>query len=132
MSTLVDKTPYEASDGRRNSLSHLIFFGCDAFLHIPKLIRKKLNNKSEKCLFIKYKDGIKGYKLWNLVTRTVVYNRDVIFKEDESTSMNEDLKIGKELENIEFNLNNESHDSDGSTKLDEEVEPKTLVIRRFG
>ena len=35
-STLVDKTLYEAWDGKRPSLAHLRVFGCDAFVHIPK------------------------------------------------------------------------------------------------
>ena len=30
--------------------------------------------KSEKCIFIGYKDGLKDYKLWNPVTRKVVYS----------------------------------------------------------
>jgi hypothetical protein len=27
----------------------------------------KLDNKVEKCIFIGYKDGLKGYKLWKLL-----------------------------------------------------------------
>ena len=52
--------------------------------------RRKLDNKAEKCIFVRYKDGIKGYKLWNPVTRKVVYNRDVVFREVKNTSRNED------------------------------------------
>ena len=77
---LVDKTPYEAWDGKRPSLAHLKVCRCDAFMHIPKERRKKLDNKSEKSIFIGYKDGIKGYKLWNIDTRIVVYSIDVIFR----------------------------------------------------
>ena len=40
-----------------------------------------MDSKSEKCIFIGYKDGLKGYKLWNPVTRNVVYNQDVVFRE---------------------------------------------------
>ena len=36
MLTLVDKTPYEAWDGKSPSLSHLSVFVCDSFVHIPK------------------------------------------------------------------------------------------------
>ena len=43
--------------------------------------RTKLDSKFEKCIFIGYKDGLKGYKLWNPVTRNVVYNRDVVLRE---------------------------------------------------
>ena len=32
MSALVDKTPYDAWDGKRPPLAHLILFGCDAFV----------------------------------------------------------------------------------------------------
>ena len=83
--TLVDKTPYEAWDGSKSSLAHLRFFGCDAFVHVPKKKRSKLDNKSKKYIFIGYMDGVKGYKLWNLVTRKIVYNKDVIFIEVKGT-----------------------------------------------
>ncbi|KAK8916316.1 hypothetical protein KSP39_PZI023164 [Platanthera zijinensis] len=38
--------------------------------------------KSERCIFVGYKDGIKGYKLWNPVTRTVTYSEDPISARD--------------------------------------------------
>ena len=40
-----------------------------------------MDNKSKRCNFIGYKDGLKGYKLWNPETRKVVYSRDVVFRE---------------------------------------------------
>ena len=67
-----DKTPYEVWTGKKPSLSHLRVFGCDAYVHVPKEKRTKLDNKSERCIFIRYKDGLKGYKLWNPKTRKVV------------------------------------------------------------
>ena len=73
-SRLEDKTPHEVWTGKKLSLSHLRVFGCDAYVHVPKDKRTKLDNKSERCIFIGYKDGLKGYKLWNLEIRKVVYN----------------------------------------------------------
>ena len=73
-STLEDKTPHEVWTGKKPSLSHLRVFGCDAYVHVLKDKRTKLDNKSERCIFIGYKDGLKGYKLWNPETRKVVYN----------------------------------------------------------
>jgi hypothetical protein len=70
-STLVEKTPHEAWTGKKPSLEHLRVFGCDAYVHVPKENRSKLDNKVEKCIFIGYKDGIKGYKLWNPVTKNL-------------------------------------------------------------
>jgi hypothetical protein len=37
--------------------------------------------KLKKCIFIGYKDGIKGYKIWSLVTKKIVYSQDVVFRE---------------------------------------------------
>jgi len=93
---LVNKTPYEVWFGQKPSIAHLRVFGCEAFVHVPKEKRSKLDNKAEKCIFIGYKDGIKGYKLWNPVTRKVVYSRDVVFKEVKNTSRNEDESKGPE------------------------------------
>jgi len=50
------------------------------FVHVPKEKRGKLDNKVEKCIFIGYKDGVKGYKLLNTVTRKTIYSQDVISK----------------------------------------------------
>eukprot|EP00253_Pinus_taeda_P028323 PITA_28323 len=46
--------------GKKPSLSHLRVFGCDAYVHVPKEKRTKLDSKSEKCIFIgEVKDVIK-------------------------------------------------------------------------
>jgi hypothetical protein len=80
-SVLNGKTPQEVWTGKEPSLTHLKVFGCDAYVHVPKENRSKLDKKAEKCIFIAYKDGLKGYKLWNLETKKVVYSRDVVFRE---------------------------------------------------
>jgi hypothetical protein len=64
-STLDDKTPQEVWTGKKPSLTHLKVFGCDAYVHVPKENMSKLDKKFEKCIFIGYKNGLKGYKLWN-------------------------------------------------------------------
>ena len=55
---------------------------------------------------------MKGYKLWNLATKTTVYNRDVIFREVGSTYDTEEVRE-KKLEKIAFNWN-KIHDSNKS------------------
>ena len=71
-SVLEDNTPQEVWIGKKPSFSHLRVFGCDSYVHVPKEKQTKLDSKSEKCIFIGYKDGLKGYKLCNPVTRKVV------------------------------------------------------------
>jgi hypothetical protein len=65
-SALVDKTPHEAWNRKKPenpSLEHIRVFGCDAYVHVSKENESKLDSKFEKCIFIGYKDGIKGYTL---------------------------------------------------------------------
>ena len=73
-SSLEDNTPHEVWNSKKPSLSHLRVFGCDAYVHVPKEKMTKLDNRSERCIFIGYKDGLKCYKIWNPETRKVVYN----------------------------------------------------------
>ena len=132
---LVDKTSYGAWAGKKPSFAHLRVFGCDAFVYVPKDKRSKCDSKSEKCIFIEYKDGLKGYKIWNSVTRKIVYSRDVIFKEVAYTSRNEDEIRGEETQKKEFKLRNDEFDSQEGfewIESNEEVEHQTLVLRRFG
>ena len=116
-SVLEDKTPHEVWTGKKPSLSHLRVFGCDAYVHVPKEKRIKLDNKSERCIFIGYKDGLKGYKLWNPETRKVLYNRDVVFREVKYVVKHEFLP--------------KEDESYFTTEEDlEEEEPQTPAVRR--
>ena len=48
---------------------------------LPEL-RKKLDPKSEKCIFVGYPDGTKGFKLYNIQTKKFVRSRSVVFWEE--------------------------------------------------
>jgi hypothetical protein len=61
-------------------VAHLNVFGCDAFVHVPKEKRNTLDKKAVKCIFIGYKEGMKGYKLWDPASRRTFYNRYVVFR----------------------------------------------------
>jgi hypothetical protein len=80
-SVLDEKMPHEVWNVKKPSLEHLSVFGRDAYVHVQKENRIKLDNKFEKCIFVGYKDGIKGYKLWNLGTNNVFYSWDDAFRE---------------------------------------------------
>ena len=62
-SSLHKKTPYEAWWGKKPSVQHLRVFGCHAYAHIPKQHRKKLDKKTESCLFLGYMTCTKAYRL---------------------------------------------------------------------
>jgi hypothetical protein len=64
-SVLDDKIQREVWTSKKPSLEQLRVFGCDDYVHVPKENMSNMDNKYEKCIFTGYKDGVKGYKLWN-------------------------------------------------------------------
>jgi hypothetical protein len=101
-------------------------------VHVPKEKWSKLDKKAIKCIFIGYKEGVKGYKLWHLASRRIVYSRDVVFREFKVKSKPEEVvQTENNPDTVRFELRNEENDSDESTKSEEEVEKLTLVIRRL-
>ena len=89
---LINRSPITALDGgiheevwigKNLNYSHLKIFGCEAFVHIPKENRTKLDDKSMKCIFLGYVDEDLGYRLWDPVKHKIIRSRDVIFNESE-------------------------------------------------
>ena len=76
--------PEEAWSGRKHSVTHMRFFGCVAYSHVSDELRKKLDNKGEKCTFVGYSDESKAYKLYNPLTKKVIICRDMQFIEEEA------------------------------------------------
>jgi len=126
-SALEDQTPQEVWTGKKPSLSHLRVLGCNAYVHVPKEKRTKLDSKSKKCIFIGYKDGLKGYKISNPVTWKVVYSQDVVFREVKDVIKHEVQP--KEPEKIKFELKEEESNSIVEEESEDE-KPQTPGVRR--
>jgi hypothetical protein len=62
-SALVNTTSNEVLSGNNSLVEDLKVFGCDAFVHVPKEKRRKMDKKAVKYIFIGYKKGMKGYNL---------------------------------------------------------------------
>ena len=75
------KTHYEVWYDCKSSVSNLKIFGCIAYAHVSKKKREKLDNKSKKYIFIGYSSEIKGYRLYDPLTKKLEINRDIIFNE---------------------------------------------------
>ncbi|TYK12007.1 copia protein [Cucumis melo var. makuwa] len=88
--SLWNKTPQQAWTGRKPSIGHLRVFGCMAYAHIPDQKRSKLDDKSEKYVFVGYDASSKGYKLYNPVTKKTIVSRDVVFDEEASWNWNDE------------------------------------------
>lgn len=53
-------------------------------MHVLRELRKKFDNKGEKCIFVGYSDESKAYKLYIPSTKKVIIGRDVQFIEEET------------------------------------------------
>jgi hypothetical protein len=78
-------TPYEAWLGRKPTIAHYRAPGCDAWYHVPKHQRKKLQFKGKRAIFIGYANNQKAYKLWDPSLKQVIISRAVLFNEKSFT-----------------------------------------------
>ncbi|GJT32897.1 putative RNA-directed DNA polymerase [Tanacetum coccineum] len=80
-SMLNGKSPFELIYKRILSLKHLRSFGCLAYATIVNNT-DKFGSRSKKCVLIGYSNYKKGYKLFSLDKKHIVFSRDVKFFED--------------------------------------------------
>ena len=55
-------TPKEACSLIKLDVSHFCVFGSEAWAHIPNEKHKALEPKSEKCIFVRYSEDVKGFR----------------------------------------------------------------------
>ena len=90
--SLMNKVPEEAWLGMSCNVSHFRVFVCVSYAHVPKKIRGKSDDQSEKCIFTSYSEQYKTYKLHNPITNKTIISRDV-FKEKESWNGTVEKKV---------------------------------------
>lgn len=74
-------TPYEMWTGKKPDISHLRIFGSPAMVHIPKEKRRKWDKKAKKMYLVGYSENVKGYRLYDPKSRSVIVARDVVIME---------------------------------------------------
>jgi hypothetical protein len=74
-------TPNQRYSGKIPIVEHLQVFGCVAYMHIPKKNRKKLYNKTQKCMFLGYDTESKVYRLYNHHRKKIFLSKLVTFDE---------------------------------------------------
>ena len=75
-------TPFEAWIWHKPNVTHFRIFGSKAWARIPTEKRKALQPQSQECLFVRYYEYSKGYKLINLSTNKAFIERSVQFQEE--------------------------------------------------
>ncbi|KAK9703505.1 hypothetical protein QE152_g29305 [Popillia japonica] len=75
-----EQTPAEIWFKRKIDLSNIRIFGSEAYAHVPKEERNKLDERSKQMVMIGYSPN--GYRLWNSEENKVVTARSVVFDEN--------------------------------------------------
>eukprot|EP00253_Pinus_taeda_P028656 PITA_28656 len=114
---VMNRVPEEAWSGRKQGVTHMKVFGCVAYAHIPDQLRRKLDSKEEKCIFIGYSEKSKAYRLYIPSTKKFFVIKDVQFIEKEAW----DGSIERTV-NVKNCL---SHDEDDEEMA--EIYPQTAV-----
>ena len=78
---LLDKTPHEAWLKKKPDVSHLRVWGCLAYVHVQKDKRKSFGSHMEKCIFVGYPAGYKGWQFYNPVTKKFIISERAEFDE---------------------------------------------------
>lgn len=79
---LKNVTLFEAWSRIKASVSYFRIFGCICYSHIPIYKKKKLDNKSLKCIFVGCSSQTKDYLRYSIESKKLIISRNVIFKED--------------------------------------------------
>jgi len=89
---LEDTTPYEAWFGVQPNISHLQIFGSTYFIHVPKENKKKLDEKSIKCILLGYSEVSKYYIYYDTLSGKIHISKDVSFEEEDITNQENGVK----------------------------------------
>ena len=105
-------------------MKHLKVFGCICYALFPKELRHKLDENSEKCIFMGYSSQSKGYRLYSLNKKDVIIRRDVMFKENESWDWKE-KKVQSEVTTFNEEEENQEDDNEDHEGTPQHVSPIT-------
>lgn len=102
--------PNERWFGRKCNLANFKVFGCPAMVWKPNVKRTKLDEKSYECIFLRYADNAKAYRLYDLNTKKIVISRDVVFMEENMTK-DDTVNENSEIDLILFDTSADTNDN---------------------
>lgn len=125
----VQKTPYEIWTKKRQSMSFMKIWGCEAF--VKRLISDKLGQKSDRCYFVGYPKETKGYYFYYPHENKIIVSRTAVFLERELVSKrNSGRKI--ELDEDRVPQNNIEPGLEREQDIEDNNAQETQIVRRSG
>jgi hypothetical protein len=85
---LSDISPYEKWTGTQPDLRSLRTFGVDAHVRIVTNNKRKGGPKSHHCIFLGYREGLKGYVFEKVRTKRIITNGDATFYDRANSTTN--------------------------------------------
>lgn len=104
--TIKNKSPYQLLYSKPLTLVHLKVFGCLAYGSTLVSHRSKFSPRARKSIFLGYKEGTKGYILYDLDTEEVFVSRNVSFYENHFPLKPEIVKLSS---TVPHNVLSNSH-----------------------
>ncbi len=121
--SLKGKTPYEAWYQEKPDMSHLRALGCDAYVHVPKQQRKKLNSHTKRYQLVGYNHS-NIYRLWDADRKEITHAQDVIFDEGRET-----MEVEEEEDIVELDL---VPPQPRTISLEQQMTPKQTISSESG
>jgi Reverse transcriptase (RNA-dependent DNA polymerase) len=76
-----DTTPYKLWHHKKPDILHLWVWGCTAYVHIQKDKQTGIGSHMEKCIFVGYPQGYKGWTFYNPTTKRTIISEWAEFDE---------------------------------------------------
>ncbi|KAJ9559520.1 hypothetical protein OSB04_004680 [Centaurea solstitialis] len=112
-------TPEEKWSNMKPSVDYFKVFGCVAHVHALKKKRKKLDDRSRKCVMFGVSEESKAYRLYDPINDKIVISKDVKFEEEtpwswgQSSTTQSDLQWEDDDQEEESGANNKADGSSG-------------------
>ena len=132
-----DVSPYESWFGKIPSIDHFKIFGTECYMHIPAQKRKKFDAKSIKGYIVGYCGDKDGFRIYVPDRDTVMFSRDVTFKDEKTSSFfdsqdidQDTMPIEKQEHDTELLFSEQVENNLDRANPNEDMDMRTLRDRR--
>lgn len=85
---LTGVTPYEAWSKKKPQVAHIKVFGCKAYMKIPSVHVRKLDDRSKPVVYLGKEPGTKAHRAYDPMLKKVHVSRDLVFEEHKGWNWN--------------------------------------------